>query len=55
MNEKDFVKLCKKVVADYANRHLDKTDGKQIAEGTPTEIQDNPKVIDAYLGVADNE
>ena len=33
MNEKDFVMLCKKVVADYANRHLDKTDGKQIAEG----------------------
>ncbi|MBQ7088522.1 MAG: hypothetical protein IJN04_02660 [Clostridia bacterium] len=32
MNEKDFVKLCKKVVADYANRHLDKTDGKQITE-----------------------
>ena len=32
MNEKDFVNLCKKVVADYANRHLDKTDGKQITE-----------------------
>ena len=32
MNEKDFVALCKKTVADYANRHLDKTDGKQITE-----------------------
>ena len=32
MNEKDFVNLCKKVVAEYANKHLDKTDGKQIAE-----------------------
>lgn len=32
MNEKDFVQLCKKVVADYANKHLDKTDGKQITE-----------------------
>ena len=32
MNEKDFVKLCKKVVAEYANKHLDKTDGKQITE-----------------------
>ena len=33
MNEKDFVSLCKKTVAQYANGHLDKTDGKQIAEG----------------------
>ena len=32
MNEKDFVTLCKKTVADYANQHLDKSDGKQIAE-----------------------
>ncbi len=30
MNEKDFVALCKKVVAQYANEHLDKSDGKQI-------------------------
>ena len=33
MNEKEFVALCKKVVADYANKHLDKSDGKQITEG----------------------
>ena len=32
MNEKDFVALCKKTVSEYANRHLDKTDGKQITE-----------------------
>lgn len=32
MNEKDFVALCKKVVADYANEHLDKSDHKQITE-----------------------
>lgn len=32
MNEKDFVALVKKTVADYANQHLDKTDGKQITE-----------------------
>lgn len=32
MNEKEFVKLVKKTVADYANQHLDKADGKQITE-----------------------
>ena len=32
MNEKDFVSLCKKTVAWYANEHLDKSDGKQITE-----------------------
>ena len=32
MNEKLFVSLCKKTVADYANEHLDKSDGKQITE-----------------------
>lgn len=32
MNEKDFVALVKKTVADYVNQNLDKTDGKQITE-----------------------
>jgi hypothetical protein len=32
MNEKEFVSLCKKIVTEYANKHLDKTDQKQITE-----------------------
>ena len=32
MNEKDFVSLCKKVVAQYVNAHLDRADGKRITE-----------------------
>lgn len=32
MNEKEFTALVKKLVAEYANEHLDKTDGKHITE-----------------------
>lgn len=32
MNEKDFVNLCKKAVAEYSNEHLDRSDGKKITE-----------------------
>lgn len=30
MGEQDFIRLCKQQVADYANQHLDKTDGLSI-------------------------
>lgn len=32
MNEKNFVSMCKKQVAEYVNEHLDKSDNKQITE-----------------------
>lgn len=32
MDNGKFVDFCKKTVADYTNKHLDKTDNKQITE-----------------------
>lgn len=32
MGEQEFVRLCKKAVADYTNAHLNKADHKQITE-----------------------
>lgn len=32
MTDKKFIALCKKVVCEYANKRLDKTDGKQITQ-----------------------
>lgn len=32
MGSEQFTQLVKKIVAEYANEHLDKTDGKKITE-----------------------
>lgn len=33
MSNKEFTNICIKLVMDYANEHIDKTDNHQITEG----------------------
>ncbi len=43
------------LVASVSDRVLALADGKMLAMGTPHEVQNHPKVVEAYIGVADEQ